>query len=782
MTKVIGKIKDNKILSFTIIYWLICLVLTATAFKSDYETGSDDPVYAGDIDMTADYGQSGFDIPAMEIDRGIYALTMAYETNGFATLAFDSDGSAGDVGVTETLLTPYSGYAEPYVYVYRDGIHLSGRISANNPDTSLKLVVLSLRRMRKLSAAYTALRLIAMFAVLYLAIFVIRLGGRKASVSVDANMIKLLTVTVISMAGFIPGIMGRYIAGGHDIEAHMGRIAAIADGLGMHVFPVRMYRFFANDYGYPMGVFYGDILLYPEAVLHRLGLPLWQCYIVLVALISLLTAIVSYLSFKAIAGNDRAALLATSVYMLSPWRLIDIYVRAAAGEYAAMAFIPLIAAGFWLILRSDREDGHAAGKGGLMLMLGFTGLIHTHMITCIMAAVFSVFYCIIYIKRLVTGKRIVPLVISAICTVLLNLSFIVPFADMYLKNDYIVEHLSRDIGGHGAYIRQLLTFAGDYAEVSYPVGEALDLTGEMPLAAGPILPLILLLIIFCVSRKDKEHRPEGIIIAVFMLLAAFLSTRYFPYGVIADIGIPVLSILNRVQFPWRYLVIVTLMISLGVLYVYNRLGSDENLIFGLKTGDGQADKAALKGVGALRIFVSAVFAIALIQACILICRQNTADNKHVNAGNVYPIITALMDSDVMYLPEGMDPDILKDRSIHVSSDELTVQDMGYDGREYTAGIANVSDVDGWISLPLTYYPGYVSSQGLKIEQDTDGRVRLSVPAGYSGVSTVGFKEPWYWRMSEIITAVMIVSMAVIAICRHRKRKDLRVGQTNDDGQ
>ena len=380
------KLKNKSLISFTLIYWLICIVLTVTAFMSEYKSSSDDPVFSGDIDMTADYGETGFDIPDMELDRGIYALTLAYETNGFANVTFTSDAAAGDMSFSETLLTPYTGYAEPYVYVYRDGMHLSGRISANNPDTSLYFYVVSLRRMRKLSATYTALRLLAMMAVLYVAILIIRKGGRQASVDVKAATMPMLTVAVISMAGFIPGIMGRYIAGGHDIEAHLGRIAAIADGLGTHVFPVRIYRFFENDYGYPMGIFYGDILLYPEALLHRLGLPLWQCYIVFVALISLLTVLVSYYCFKTIARDEKAGMLAAAVYTLSPWRLNDIYVRAAAGEYAAMAFLPLVALGFYLLVNEDRENRTQMRRSVLCLLLGFTGLIHTHMITCVMAS------------------------------------------------------------------------------------------------------------------------------------------------------------------------------------------------------------------------------------------------------------------------------------------------------------------------------------------------------------------------------------------------------------
>ena len=773
------KLKSNRSMSFSVIYWIICLVMVVTAFKSEYTSGSDDPIYAGEIDISADYGTEGFDIPNMELGRGVYALTLAYDTNGFANVSFESDAAAGDVGYSETLLTPYNGYAEPYIYVYRDGAHISGKIRTNNPDTSLHLMMVSLRRMRKLSATYTALRLIAMMLLLYAVILIIKRGGRTASVTVNRWVPEILTVWVISMAGFIPGILGRYIAGGHDIEAHMGRIAAIADGLGTRVFPVRIYRFFANDYGYPMGIFYGDILLYPEAVLHRLGLPLWQCYIVFVALISLLTALVSYFCFKEISRDDRAAMLATAAYMLAPWRLNDIYVRAAAGEYAAMAFLPLIALGFITVMTADKDDKKGLKHSVLWLILGFTGLIHTHMITCVMAAVFAAIYCLIYIKRLITERRILHIAIAAILTVLLNLSFIVPFADMYLRNDYIVKHLSGGIDVHGAYLRQLLSFTGDYTEVSYPVGEVADLTGEMPITAGLLLPLILFAIIVCAFRSDRKTgsgqirtgKSDGIIIAAFTVFASFLATKYFPYRVIADNKIPILTILTKVQFPWRYLVIVTLMISLGILYVCGRLVKEDGTDADSEESPADVNESSDKGVklSPRRIFTAAVLILTVIQAAVFMYRQNTADNKHVNAGNVYPIVTALMDSDIMYLPEGMDPEILKDRTIQTSSGDITVQDMGYDGKEYTIGVNSASDKDEWITLPLIYYPGYKASDGSSVTESEDHRVKLMVPAEYGDMVTVGFKEPLYWRLAEMITCVMAIVIIVVLIREQRNK-------------
>ncbi len=223
---------------------------------------------------------------------------------------------------------------------------------------SLHIMSIALYRMPGLTGTYSALKVIGAAIILYLAVLLVIFLRSDAERERKGTLLGILTVTVIASAGLIPWIFKGYIAGGHDVEAHMGRIAAIASGLKSHVFPVRMYRYFENDFGYPMGIFYGDIFLYPSAILHLMGMPLWICYMIYVVIMNILTAVISYICFKTISGRRDAGLLASAVYTLSLWRLNDVYIRAAAGEYGAFTFLPLIALGLYLaVAGTASEDG-----------------------------------------------------------------------------------------------------------------------------------------------------------------------------------------------------------------------------------------------------------------------------------------------------------------------------------------------------------------------------------------------------------------------------------------
>ena len=61
---------------------------------------------------------------------------------------------------------------------------------------------------------------------------------------------------------------------GWDLSFHAYRLQELAQSLRDGTFPVRMQGNWMNGYGYPVSILYGDILLYPFALLYLAGLPL----------------------------------------------------------------------------------------------------------------------------------------------------------------------------------------------------------------------------------------------------------------------------------------------------------------------------------------------------------------------------------------------------------------------------------------------------------------------------------------------------------------------------
>ena len=119
---------------------------------------------------------------------------------------------------------------------------------------------------------------------------------------------------------------------GDDIHFHLSRIDAIAQGLKAGQFPVRIYSQAKNGYGYAPSLFYGELCLYFPAVLRTLGVSVQLSYHLYVLAVQMLTAGIAFYSFRQMFSHNKTALLGSVLYLLNPYRLQNLYWRAAVGS------------------------------------------------------------------------------------------------------------------------------------------------------------------------------------------------------------------------------------------------------------------------------------------------------------------------------------------------------------------------------------------------------------------------------------------------------------------
>ena len=183
----------------------------------------------------------------------------------------------------------------------------------------------------------------------------------------------LLGVTLLACGPFLTGGLWH----GSDLGYHLRRIENIAMGLAAGQFPVRIQSDWVNGCGYAVGVFYGDALLYAPALLRLAGVPVSAAYDAYLFGITLCTAAAGYYAGRRLGGGRCACAAGAVLYTLSAYRLCDVTDRAALGEYTALAFLPLVAAGFWRTLRPDR----ARLPGWALLVLGLSGVLQSHLLS-----------------------------------------------------------------------------------------------------------------------------------------------------------------------------------------------------------------------------------------------------------------------------------------------------------------------------------------------------------------------------------------------------------------
>lgn len=182
-----------------------------------------------------------------------------------------------------------------------------------------------------------------------------------------------------------------------DLAFHILRIEGLKEGLRSRQFPVKMQPNWLDGYGYPVSVYYGDLFLYIPAVLRLIGFPLQFSYGVFILLINLATSAIAYWCCYKVSGDRVVALVSMFFYSLNPYRLTDIYERNAIGETHGMYYV----------FNADIESSFK--RSWVPLVIGFTGIIESHILTCVMCSFFIIFYCIIYWKRIIEKKRLLSL-------------------------------------------------------------------------------------------------------------------------------------------------------------------------------------------------------------------------------------------------------------------------------------------------------------------------------------------------------------------------------------
>lgn len=224
-----------------------------------------------------------------------------------------------------------------------------------------------------------------------------------------------ITVTALAFCIFLASLplLSSGLNAGHDLQFHLKRIEGIAVELRNGVFPVRLSSMWMGGYGYPTSVYYGDILLYLPAILRLIGVPILTVYKIYVFCINILTAGIAFLCFRGIFRRESTAAVVTMAYCLSCYRLVNIYIRAACGEYSAIAFLPLIALALHRIyvensaaadlLNAKKQKGASADSYGnkelgdisaelqegrdtymenaAFLAFGMTGILQTHILS-----------------------------------------------------------------------------------------------------------------------------------------------------------------------------------------------------------------------------------------------------------------------------------------------------------------------------------------------------------------------------------------------------------------
>ena len=615
---------------------------------------------------------------------------------------------------------------------------------------------------------------------------------------------ELLALSAMSVIVSLP-FAADFLPYGYDTQFHLARIYSLGQAFSEGQIPQRINQTITNGGITP--ILYPELLLYGAGFMVAAGTSVMLAYQAACVWITFLTSFAAYYAARQLC-DTHSALLFAFLYLINPFRMNQVILLGAIGSAFAAAFLPLIAVGMWQILSGDDRKTRRLGAGDLVI--GYTGLISCHIIMCVIAA----FLCIVIAvclflahpaRFLRKGRRILWIVSAAGIVLMLNLWFLYPFLQyLGLETEISMESYER-LQITEPYLWQVfMNVLGRFDDngSSYSAYNEMSFSVGIALLAGMVLFAYFLIHDRMVSQHGMITTPGssaeigkssegpsgeseyllpgekrlGTFSLFLGMLFLYMSSAYCPWDWILEQSGLLESTLGRIQYSWRFLAIVALMLSAVLVIVIRSLNRQ-----------GTVRAAVLSG--------------ALILVSILTAAETASYYYSSNVGEMdgkfdasyqlyrdYFIYTA--DDQVIYewYESGEGPLVLfagedgETGKVHLSAATVSgfeITDYHRDGVGYYFAFTNQSGEDITVTIPVLWYGLHtaylVDSEGGITEeltpmmneatQFTD--ILISGDAE-EGTVVLTYEEPADYQIATLISLAALIILVILQLILHRR--------------
>ena len=602
---------------------------------------------------------------------------------------------------------------------------------------------------------------VSLFFIIVISLFIdgwlLWRNKRKQAPDTSAKTICFLSVLLVALSS--APILSFYMNGVGDLDFHLARIEALTHALQDGQFPVRLPGYWCDGYGYASSIFYGEFFLYLPAALRIIGFAPQSAYKIYMLCVNLLTCFFTYYCLKKICKERLSAFMGAAVYMLAPQRLITLHLFGAVGMYTAMAFLPVVLYGLYLIYSQEQRE---SANGWFWLFLGYTGLIQCHVINTFIVFLFTLLVCVIKIRKTLRREVLLQFVKAVAGTVAVNLWFLLPFMD-FLRFDYKMNALGTHSRGrfaaNGTFISQLISFFPHAEGCSIGAGMewGIDTPGvEMSytLGGGMMLAIVLYVVYsFYYKRENSAIYKLSNMVVGICLLSLYMTTIWFPWDFLQQRSDLIAWVTGSIQFPWRFLTIASMTgACVAAFLIYElRRNAQKEFLYG-----------AILSVGLLTLLSANYF---------LQDYEKRSEERYITRDEVDSWSIEVAE----YLPAGVDDTTF---ARDVLQEGTGIEVLQYERGEGTVALTckNTGAEETYVDVPILYYMGYAArdsetGERLSVRPADNQRVRVILPAGYEGSFVVKYEAPWYWRICELISVAALGGLigAFALSCRRQRR-------------
>jgi len=354
-----------------------------------------------------------------------------------------------------------------------------------------------------------------------------------------------IVIVVIALLSVWPFFKKGYFAS-HDGEWMVIRFTAFHQTLRAGQIPVRFVDRLNNNYGYPVLNFLYPLPFYLSEIPKITGFSFVDSIKITFVISTIVSALAMFWAMSQ-KFSKAASFTASIVYLFSPYRFVDLYVRGSLGESLAFAILPLILGAIFKISKNDN-------KYLPVLSVLIACLVLAHNVIALLFLPIFVILTFLYIK-----KSLLYVFSYILLGMLIATFFWLPalYDLQFVKLSQISVSNPAD---HVVPIAKLI-----YSDWKFgPIPKEFDGFS----AQIGILSIFILVLTVYLRFKTKEKSTD------LTYLVVIYSTSFFLISTFSKILWQEIPILGIIQYPWRILSVIVFTTALLSAYCVQKVGKE----------------------------------------------------------------------------------------------------------------------------------------------------------------------------------------------------------------
>lgn len=433
--------------------------------------------------------------------------------------------------------------------------------------------------------------------------------------------------------------------------------------------------------------------------------------------------------------STQNSLIVGILYSIAPYHLSQIYQYFLYSEFAAAGILPFC---FLYLTKINRE-----GKLQNVLLLSFYSalLILTHIPTTIIGAISLIIYALIILDGEKKYKVLPQLLLSGLLTLFLTSFYWIKL----ITEVQCVNHADPKYSSSGLY---------DYKSSFFPFFSNLnelyfikqlwfrDIVGTLTYFI--ILPILLFIIIKFLQRKNINKELLGL--SVVALFSAFMSTS------ISSFLWENINFLQKLQFPYRWLSVTTLLGSLSFVIAIQSINSQT-----IQT---------IKKYGLILFFAClAIFNITQIILPAGLLGREQFEGKIANLASEESF-------DCWWTIWSKKEAFTQKEKVIAGSRKIEITNWDAESRQFTVEAGEIESA----RIATFYYPhwqAFVNQQKVEIKRNDDGTIIIPLPKESAEVSII-FVEPFLIKFAKIASLISWLAIIFLSLSFLRKTKTIPI--------